>query len=132
MFKVNNKDWCLYCWLWTYFTPCSSVSIIKFEHVIARCGWDSSLLLIWFCYWCMSYKYDSIFSLECFSFVKAPRISEKSFCNKFNSSLSEWPKNFNYLFILLIRNSVHLNLNAMSRKLKKKKKRTHLNFNMKY
>ena len=39
-FKVNNKDtrttlltsfWCLYCWLWMYFTPCSSVSIIKFE-----------------------------------------------------------------------------------------------------
>ena len=23
----------VYCWLWTYFTPCSSVSIVNFEHV---------------------------------------------------------------------------------------------------
>ena len=47
MFKVNNKgtrttpmvSFCyLYCQLWTYFTPCSSVSIVNFEHVIA--GWD--------------------------------------------------------------------------------------------
>ena len=30
MFKVNNKD--------TRATPCSSVSIVNFEHVIA--GWD--------------------------------------------------------------------------------------------
>ena len=44
MFKVNNKEtrttpmalfWCLYCYLWTYFTPCSSVSIVNFEHVNA-------------------------------------------------------------------------------------------------
>ena len=26
---------CLYCQLWTYFTLCSSVSIVNFEHVIA-------------------------------------------------------------------------------------------------
>ena len=25
--------WCLYCWLWTYLTPCSSVSIVNFEQV---------------------------------------------------------------------------------------------------
>ena len=44
MFKVNNKDtrttllasfWYLYCKLRTYFTPCSSVSIVNFEHVIS-------------------------------------------------------------------------------------------------
>ena len=29
MFKVNNKD------TRTYFTPCSSVSVVNFEHVIA-------------------------------------------------------------------------------------------------
>ena len=43
-FKVNNKDtrttslvsfWCLYCYLWTYFTPCSSASIVNFEQVNA-------------------------------------------------------------------------------------------------
>ena len=43
MFRVNNKDtrttplasfWCLYCLLWTYFTPCSNVSIVNFEYVI--------------------------------------------------------------------------------------------------
>ena len=62
MFKVNNKDtkktpvsilyppktpekvwktsfWCLYCSLWTYFTLCSSVSIVNFEQVSA--GWES-------------------------------------------------------------------------------------------
>ena len=32
MFKVNNKD--------TYFTPCSSVSIVNFEQAIA--GWKSN------------------------------------------------------------------------------------------
>ena len=27
--------WCLYCWLWTYFAPCSRVSIVNFEQVNA-------------------------------------------------------------------------------------------------
>ena len=37
MFKANNKAlfWCLYCKLSTYFTPCSSVSIVNIENVIA-------------------------------------------------------------------------------------------------
>ena len=44
MFKVNNNDtgktqlancWCPYCYLWTHFTPCSSVSIVNFEQVNA-------------------------------------------------------------------------------------------------
>ena len=30
--------WCLYYQLWTYFTACSSVSIVNFEHAIA--GWE--------------------------------------------------------------------------------------------
>ena len=25
--------WCCYCWLWTYFTPVSSVSIVDFEQL---------------------------------------------------------------------------------------------------
>ena len=53
MFKVNNRNtrrrceiylklkvWCLYCFLWTYITPCYSVSIVSFEHVNA--GWVCS------------------------------------------------------------------------------------------
>ena len=49
MFKVNNKHtrtmpmvsfWCLY-YLWTYVTPCSTVSIVNFEQVIA--GWLSKI-----------------------------------------------------------------------------------------
>ena len=41
MFKVNNKDtrttsltsfWCLYCLLWTYFTPFCSASIV--DHLL--------------------------------------------------------------------------------------------------
>ena len=45
MFKVNNKDTrtsehqCLYSYLWTYFTLCSSVSIANIEHVVAN--WDN-------------------------------------------------------------------------------------------
>ena len=38
--KVSNRNtrtWCLFCELWTYFTPYSSVSIVNFEHIIA--GW---------------------------------------------------------------------------------------------
>ena len=47
MFKVNNKEtrttsltsfWFLYCWHWTYLTPCSSASIVNFEHVNADWG----------------------------------------------------------------------------------------------
>ena len=46
--KVNNKDarttsmasfWYLYCYFWTYFTPCSSVSKVNLEE--ANAGWDS-------------------------------------------------------------------------------------------
>ena len=46
MFKVNNKVprttslgsfWCLCCYLGTYFTLCSTVFVINFEHVIAGC-----------------------------------------------------------------------------------------------
>ena len=41
-FKVNNKDsrttfYCIYCWLWVYFTPFSSVSVIVFEEVKVCC-----------------------------------------------------------------------------------------------
>ena len=34
-FITQHEIWYLYCQLWTYFTPCSSVSVVKFEHVIA-------------------------------------------------------------------------------------------------
>ena len=46
MFKVKNKDirttplesfCCFYCKLWTYFTPCSSPSIVNLE--LANAGW---------------------------------------------------------------------------------------------
>ena len=46
MLKVNNKEtrtkpvasvWCLYCKLWTYYTPCSGVSTVNSEQVNA--GW---------------------------------------------------------------------------------------------
>ena len=33
--KPLESFWCLYCWLWKYVTPCSSIFIINFEHVIA-------------------------------------------------------------------------------------------------
>ena len=46
MFRINNEDtrttpissfWYFYCQFWTYFTPCSSGSIVNFEHEIAGC-----------------------------------------------------------------------------------------------
>ena len=35
-----------YCYLLTYLTTCSSVSIVNFKHVIA--GWDSLKVSSWF------------------------------------------------------------------------------------
>ena len=40
--KLTIKFWRLYCYLWTYFTLCSSVSAANFEQVNA--GWD---IFIW-------------------------------------------------------------------------------------
>ena len=50
MFKINNKDtrttpWYLYWKFWTYFTPCSSVSIVKFEQ--ANAGYVSVDSIRW-------------------------------------------------------------------------------------
>ena len=33
---IAKKFWCLYDELWTYFTPCSSVFNVNFEHVIVH------------------------------------------------------------------------------------------------
>ena len=41
MLIQNEFVCCLYCWLWTYFTPCSSFLIINIEQVNA--GWETSL-----------------------------------------------------------------------------------------
>ena len=65
---------------------------------------------------------ESIFSLESFSSVATSRISGKRFRNKFNASINDWPKNFIYLFVLIIKNNIKLNLNAVSRKLERKRK----------
>ena len=35
----ERRHWCLYCWLWTNFTPCSAVSIVNFEQV--NNSWES-------------------------------------------------------------------------------------------
>ena len=43
LFVRPASFWCLYCQLWTYFTPCSSVSIVNFEHVNATGYWKSVL-----------------------------------------------------------------------------------------
>ena len=49
MFKVNNKDTrttpmaSIYVFIWTYFTPCSSVSIFNFEQL--NIGWETACML---------------------------------------------------------------------------------------
>ena len=58
--------WCLYCELWTNFTPWPSVAIVNFEHVIA--GWNVSydpayiaiFLKSWWCD-CVFNKKDNVF-----------------------------------------------------------------------
>ena len=53
MFQIENKRhqnnvnlltlnifWCFYCYLWTYFKPCSSVSIVNFGRVFGCCEWS--------------------------------------------------------------------------------------------
>ena len=38
--KLNTEaiiTWCLYCYLWTYLTSCSTVFIVNFEKVNAAC-----------------------------------------------------------------------------------------------
>ena len=44
--------WSLYCWPWTYFTPCSSVSIVNFGQINA--GWT-------LCFYVIFGTYDQIF-----------------------------------------------------------------------
>ena len=50
MFKVNNEDlasfWCLYSKLRAHFIPCSSVSIVNFEHVTAE--WEVTIIIYCF------------------------------------------------------------------------------------
>ena len=55
MFYVNNKDTrttpmpsfcCLYCYLGTYFTPSSSVSIVNFEQINYGWGCGSNQTLV--------------------------------------------------------------------------------------
>ena len=69
MFKLNNRNtrtkceicsrltiktperpsfWCLHCWLWTYFAPCSNVSIVNLEHAVL--GWVTSSIFGYFCF----------------------------------------------------------------------------------
>ena len=36
--------WCLYCWLWIYFTTCSSVYVVNVEHLIT--GWVVIISLV--------------------------------------------------------------------------------------
>ena len=94
MFKVTNKDtrrrsgvfivnfehWRLYCYLWTYFTPWSNVSIVNFEKVNAdwkgltssNCDFES-----WIKYCTIqSLRY---LSLKCSCFCKT---APKTFCQK--------------------------------------------------
>ena len=33
---IEKKFWCLYGYLWTYFTPCSSVFNVDFKHVVVH------------------------------------------------------------------------------------------------
>ena len=55
---IEKKFWCLYGYLWTYFTPCSSVFNIDFEHVIVHYFFTLQI----------SYKFYKFFK-ECFLYI---------------------------------------------------------------
>ena len=44
LLKVNNRYTRTRCEICSYFTPCSGVSIVNFEHVIA--GWEIVSILL--------------------------------------------------------------------------------------
>ena len=76
MFKVNNKDtrvtsltsfWCLYCYLWTCFTPFSSVFTVNFEQVNMCCR-NQLLKKSYFCFLCFLFFFCRNQLLEKFSF----------------------------------------------------------------
>ena len=48
MFKVNK--------LWTYFTACSSISIVNFKHVIANWDYISLRTRIWRVWWGLGFQ----------------------------------------------------------------------------
>ena len=41
IFRSLMLFWFIYCYLWTYLTPCSSVSIVDFEQT--NCVWEKDL-----------------------------------------------------------------------------------------
>ena len=45
--------WCLYCQLWTYFIPCSSVSIVNCEQLNACCIAAYLWFFVMYCTWCL-------------------------------------------------------------------------------
>ena len=76
MFKVNNKDtrvtsltsfWCLYCYLWTCFTPFSSVFTVNCEQVNVCCR-NQLLKKSYFCFLCFLFFFCRNQLLEKFSF----------------------------------------------------------------
>ena len=51
--KTLVSLWCLYCQLWTYFIPCSSVSIVNCEQLNACCIAAYLWFFVMYCTWCL-------------------------------------------------------------------------------
>ena len=70
MFKVNKRNTIIRCELWTYFTPCSSVSITNFEQV--NTGWVRA--------WKPAYSLNSIlFQLKLMYLITSNQITDKKY-----------------------------------------------------
>ena len=77
---LMESFWCLYCWLWTYFTPCSVVSLVNFEQVNA--GWDDSSFQL-----SVSSKTPNQSIIQ-FTMKHASQLSQTSMA--FNTVLNKW------------------------------------------
>ena len=79
-----NKFWCLYCWLWTCITPCSSVSILDFERLKAKLSLILTFQLYDLCFMLLVKKCEC----ECFQKIFIKGYSQV----KLVQSRLEWEK----------------------------------------
>ena len=109
MFRINNEDirttsissfWYLYCYLWSYFIPFSSISIVHFEQV--KVCWEVTFWMYWVQRYCIfAVDFDHVF----FCWVNPFHASRFLLFSEGIERLVSWnviENNFQLLFLSLI------------------------------